>query len=54
MLLGAEFGYGWRVEYTLENAGAPEHLRTWRVDLFGFDPSGVCAPDGRVHFLPHG
>ena len=42
MLLDAECGYGWRVGRTLENPGAPEHLRTWRVDLFGFDPSGGC------------
>ena len=41
-LQGAEFGYGWRVERTLENPGAPGHLRTWRADLFGFDPSGTC------------
>ena len=42
VLLGAEFGYGWRVERTLENPGAPDHPRTWRADLFGFDPSGAC------------
>ena len=42
MLLDAEYGYGWRVERTLENPGAPGHLRTWRADLFGFGPSGVC------------
>ena len=36
MLLGAEFGYGWRVERTLENPGAPDNLRSWRADLFGF------------------
>ena len=33
---------GWRVELTLQNPGAPDQLRTWRADLFGFDPSGVC------------
>ena len=42
MLLDAECGYGWRVERALVNPGAPEHPRTWRADLFGFDPSGVC------------
>ena len=42
MLLDAEYGYGWHVERTLENPGAPKHLRTWRADLVGFDPSGVC------------
>ena len=42
MLLGAEFGFGLRVERALENAGAPDHLRTWRADLFGFGPYGAC------------
>ena len=42
MFLDAEYGYGWRVGRTLKNPGAPEHLRTWRADLFGFDPSCVC------------
>ena len=36
MLLDAECGYGWRVERTLENPGAPVHLRTWRADRFAF------------------
>ena len=42
MLLDAECGYGLRVERTLENSGAPGHLRTWRADLFVFGSFGVC------------
>ena len=42
MLLDVEYGYGWRVGRTLENPGAPEQFRTWRADLLGLGPSGVC------------
>ena len=42
ILLGAKYGYGWRVERTHENPGELEYPRTWRADLFGFDNSGVC------------
>ena len=42
MLLDARYGYGWRMEITVENPGAPPDLCKWRADLFGFGPSGEC------------
>ena len=41
MHLDAECGYGRRVGRILENPGALEHPRTWRAEIFSFNPPGV-------------